>query len=476
MKRFSEQLHKKSETVKLRAAEKRDLRERLVAYMEYHPLPAALKQKNTKQAKTAQTELFTEAFTTVTIPFSNLFKGAAATAVLLLVLMPFVAERAVPGDTLYAVKVQFNEELRSSLTFDTYQKVEWETERLNRRIAEARLLASEGRLTEEVEAEVAAAVRVHTDNAKREIEELRITDADEAAIASIALDTTLEVQSTSLTEKDTGSDTDDSATNLIVDVINQSRADTVVQNASATPPVFGKLMARVEQNTTRIYELLSTLENTTPATELVDVKRRAADIERAVVEAVALSDEDDTAARLALIAVLQRTQRLIVYMTELQVTEEIDIETLLPVVLTTEEETVVRAERTAQLNKKVSSIEKLQAVVEDASVLEKTAIALSTIDELSVTMVASSTSFTTFQLTATEALEIADDMFNTLQRSAGPAIGDVILPEVETATTSASSTLTEQATSTAPVEEQATSTDEITIEDTATSTDQVDNV
>ena len=75
-----------------------------------------------------------------------------------------------------------------------------------------------------------------------------------------------------------------------------------------------------------------------------------------------------------------------------------------------------------------------------------------------------------------KALEIADDMFNTLQRSAGPAIGDVILPEVETATTSASSTLTEQATSTAPVEEQATSTDEITIEDTATSTDQVDNV
>ena len=40
MKRFSEQLKKKSQTIRLSAAEKRDVRERLIAYMEYHPLPA----------------------------------------------------------------------------------------------------------------------------------------------------------------------------------------------------------------------------------------------------------------------------------------------------------------------------------------------------------------------------------------------------------------------------------------------------
>ena len=45
MKRFSEQLYKKSTSVKLQAAEKRELRERLVSYMEYHPLPAEMKTK-----------------------------------------------------------------------------------------------------------------------------------------------------------------------------------------------------------------------------------------------------------------------------------------------------------------------------------------------------------------------------------------------------------------------------------------------
>lgn len=34
MKRFSEQLYKKSLSVKLRAAERRELRERVVSYME----------------------------------------------------------------------------------------------------------------------------------------------------------------------------------------------------------------------------------------------------------------------------------------------------------------------------------------------------------------------------------------------------------------------------------------------------------
>ena len=43
MKRFSEQLHKKSESISLKMEEKNALRERLVSYMEYHPLPASMK-------------------------------------------------------------------------------------------------------------------------------------------------------------------------------------------------------------------------------------------------------------------------------------------------------------------------------------------------------------------------------------------------------------------------------------------------
>jgi len=45
MKRFAQQLKKKSESIRMRATERKLLRERLVSYMEYHPLPAEMQNK-----------------------------------------------------------------------------------------------------------------------------------------------------------------------------------------------------------------------------------------------------------------------------------------------------------------------------------------------------------------------------------------------------------------------------------------------
>ena len=57
-----------------------------------------------------------------------------------------------------------------------YEKVEWETKRLERRIAEARMLAEEGKLTDEVQEAVAEAVKGHSDAAQQGIAELHQTD------------------------------------------------------------------------------------------------------------------------------------------------------------------------------------------------------------------------------------------------------------------------------------------------------------
>ena len=42
MKRFSQQLNNKAKELTLSVAEKRDLRDRVVSYMEYHPVSAAV--------------------------------------------------------------------------------------------------------------------------------------------------------------------------------------------------------------------------------------------------------------------------------------------------------------------------------------------------------------------------------------------------------------------------------------------------
>lgn len=423
MKRFSEQLHKQSTSVKLQAVEKRELRERLVSYMEYHPLPAELKSKSATGLGKNENKipLFTETFKTFQIPFVALFKSSAVAAVIMLVVLPFVAEKAVPGDVLYAMKVQFNEELRATLTFDSYQKVEWETERVNRRIAEARLLANEGRLTEEVEAEVAQAVKTHTENAQREIEVLRIEDADGATIAAIALDTTLEVQSNSLRgDKDSkskiaGFSTSTQQSNLIANVLDQSLSLSEAKSASSTLPAYDKLMARAEQNTTRIYELLDSVKQSAPTDQVTDVTRRIQDIERTIKTAMELSTTDNNAARHQLVGVLQSTQKLIVYMTELEVTHTVDIESLVPVVLTKAEEDIVIKNLTEELNLKIARIQEQSVLVDDKEVSEKIDYSIGILLEQAATAASSTEDFKVFKGVANQALILANDVLIILE-------------------------------------------------------------
>ncbi|MCA9358161.1 hypothetical protein KC902_02770 [Candidatus Kaiserbacteria bacterium] len=468
MKQFSQQLHKKAETtVKLQAAECRELRERVVAYMEYHPLPANLKAEKAVQTPAS---LATDAYQVVLVPFRALFKYGAVAAAVVLVLVPFMAEKAVPGDVLYAVKVQFNEEVRSTLTFDSFEKVEWETERLNRRIAEARLLASEGRLTEEVEAEVADAVRIHTENAKREIETLRAEDADEATIASIALDTTLEVQSTSLKGDDVEVARMMAVTevsrpvSLIATALDESRGESEVVNASTTP-AYSKLIARVEQNTTRIYELRDQLREVAPTAELGEVDRRVADIERAISEAVAMAVDDEVGARKSLVEVLQRTQRLIVFMTEIEVSETVDIETYVPVVLTSEEKQEIIASSTKAVRDMMEIVTERLVTVDDQALLDKALAGQKALAALSERMASTSADFETFVALYEEAVVMAADIEMLLAQQELPIVIDEVATSSSLVATSTESMAigTSTASSTEVFSETSSTTDDFDV-------------
>lgn len=447
-------------------AEKQELRERLVSYMEYHPLPAEL--KSVKKSTAAKTPVLNEAFKTVSLPFTLIFKSSAVAAALVMVVVPFMAEQSVPGDTLYAVKVQFNEEVRGTLTFDSYEKVEWETQRVNRRIAEARLLESEGRLTDEVEAEVAQAVRTHTQNAQREIENLREFDAEEATIASIEFDSNLEAQAASFKEDDVEGQSDETAVamrsleravkseNLIAAAVDESRALNVQPTASTTPS-FAKLSARVEQNTTRMYELSDKLESLNPKTK-TDVARRIEDIERSVEEAIVESTNNEQVARDILVDVLKRTQKLIVFMTDLEVSDTVDIEELVPVVLTDSEEiekiTAYKAELTSQHEAIVTALEAID-VEEDADIIEKVETGLNTITAR-LEQIEEAESFDEVKQYAEEAIELANDLLQMLEQTTVPA---VVLPEEEV---ESQATSTIEATSSEPVQIQEPITEEST--------------
>jgi Domain of unknown function (DUF5667) len=185
---FSEEAKK----INLTADERGMLRAQLLSYMEYHPLRLLVPQSRLWSFG-QQTKRGVVAFGAQLARFRI---AVGAVALLFFITIPVVAEQALPGDTLYAVKVRFNEGVRSQLLFSPYEKMKWETKRVERRIAEARLLVKEGKLTEEKENTLEETVRSHTTAVQAQLAELRKSDdITGVAVAEVTLESALDVQS-----------------------------------------------------------------------------------------------------------------------------------------------------------------------------------------------------------------------------------------------------------------------------------------
>lgn len=447
MKRFSEQLQKKALNIRLSAIEKRGLRERVVSYMEYHPMSPKTSIK-AKIDKNLNNEF--GAVTIFQVNWWRAFQVTGAVLGALVLSLSYFAEQAVPGDSLYAVKVKVNEEVRSTLTISPYKKVVWETERLNRRVAEARLLASEGRLTPAVEIEMANAVREHSENARREIEVLKQTDKEEATLASIQLTTAIDVQTTSLRNDVNASSTVGMSTYLIASVLEETQQIEIAAGQSELPS-YTRLIAEGEQETTRAYELLQSVHKVATEEEKIDIKRRLEDIERSMAEAINESAFDEVKAREHLIEILQRTQKLIVFMTNIDVRNSVTVEEIVPITLTLEERQAV-VKKTAEdiiiILDRADLV--LAATSTNADIKEKLVPALNRVrtdvNKVLTELLASGDGFPALEIMIQNAKAVADDIAFTLSidRNAieNKVETEIVLPEIETelASTSASTT------------------------------------
>lgn len=472
MKRFSEQLQNKAQNIRLKADEKRELRERVVSYMEYHPISSKVQVK-AKSDKNLNNEL--AEVTIFQISWWRAFQVTGAVLGALVLSISYFAEQAVPGDSLYAVKVKVNEELRSTLALSPYEKVVWETERLNRRIAEARLLASEGRLTEAVEVEVANAVREHSENARREIEVLKQTDKEEATLASIQLTTALDVQTTSLKNDANASTTEGMSTDLISSVLVETQQIEVAAGQSELPS-YTRLIAKGEQETTRAYELLQSVHKVATEEEKIDIKRRLEDIERSMAEAINESAVDEVLAREHLIEILQRTQKLIVYMTNIDVRNSVTVDEIVPITLTVEERQVLVKQTAEEI---ISILDRADAILiatsTEAELTNKLSPASSgaraDADKVLIEITLEGTDLSALEKTIKDAKAVTDDIAtllnldkNTAETKTEP---EVTAPEIESEVSSTTaSTTPEVATTTDEQIEGEVSTNESTESET----------
>ena len=94
-------------------------------------------------------------------------------AIVLLILMlagggvAFASEDTLPGDLLYPVKITVIEPIRDTLAFSASAKVYLEELKIQKRLKEAAILASQGRLTDAVERQIQMQVEAGIDSIGR---------------------------------------------------------------------------------------------------------------------------------------------------------------------------------------------------------------------------------------------------------------------------------------------------------------------
>ncbi len=372
MKSFDTDIKKYAQKTRLKAAERRELRERVLAYMEYHPLPKHSVRKVVEQIESQQ--LVKSHFNTL---YTRIAYGVFAT--LLLIAVPIVAERSVPGDVLYSFKTNINEGVRMTLANSPYEKVVLETSLMERRIAEARLLESEGKLTAEIEVAISETVKEHADAVKQNIEELRIDNEEEAAIAEITFSSALDVQSAVLDTSDESGTS--SAIAVIAGVVKDAKMDVIANNDSTTPS-FSSIMASVELETTRAYELFESIDDVVINDNKSDIERRLEDIDRKIISAQ-ISEEGNSEDVIAdLIDALTLTQKLIAFMTDIDVSTNVALETLVPIELTNEERETSVENIIKNVAELLNEIKVRFDYIENEDLLEKVQIGITKVETL----------------------------------------------------------------------------------------------
>lgn len=323
---------KEAYTIALTPRERHALRERILSYMEYHPLRMPIPKKRAQFFKHCGVYVGALLRSRAT-----LFRVAAgACAVVLLLAVPFAAEQALPGDTLYLIKVRVNEGVRARLLSLPYEKLQWETERIERRIAEARLLVKEGKLTKEKEDALEETIRSHASAFQEQLAQMRKGDGADVAVAEVTLESALDVQSAVLDFEigqaaSSGSANEGDVKELVA-IVREARADVVSATSRDTTVVsYAPLVARVEENTTRMHVLLDDIANELTEEQKSEIQKRIDTIDAVIATAQkaheAASNEEATP---LLREVLATTEKLIAFMSDIELRSSVALDALVP--------------------------------------------------------------------------------------------------------------------------------------------------
>ena len=162
---------KTMENLKLSVSSRARIKNNLLDYARFHPVRVGEVGRSIEEVP-KRTTLITYLF--------NLPKKSMTAAIIVLMLLvgggtTFAAEGAVPGDFLYPVKVEVNENIKSAFAISADAEAELQADLLAERVSEVETLKARGDISDEQS--LAIAVRVKA----------QISEAEEAFAASTAI-------------------------------------------------------------------------------------------------------------------------------------------------------------------------------------------------------------------------------------------------------------------------------------------------
>ncbi|MEK7180347.1 MAG: DUF5667 domain-containing protein [Patescibacteria group bacterium] len=206
MTNFEKQLHTISRLISLTSAEKGEMRATLKRYMNMRPI---------NQKHVYNTRL-------VMILFRNPISAFLVFTLFLGSGISFAAEGALPGSLLYPIKVSVNEEVRGALTISPEAKAQWETERIERRLAEAITLSVSGKLDVKNQTEIKTQFEKQVEKVTEHVGEFESQNPELAREINSRFEATLDVHEEVLAHI-RSSDSKDSNANDILNTLREKR-------------------------------------------------------------------------------------------------------------------------------------------------------------------------------------------------------------------------------------------------------------
>ncbi len=155
-----EKIFKKGQEIKLNPSEKEKMRDFIISYA-----------KRNKERKTFSVFLIFKSVPAI-LSLAVIFGGIG---------ISFAAERALPGDILYPVKVGINEEVRGLLAVSDEKKVKWLATVAERRIEETETLVKENRLDESAKEKIEKNFEEKTQKIQKKLQEISEKNKSEIA-------------------------------------------------------------------------------------------------------------------------------------------------------------------------------------------------------------------------------------------------------------------------------------------------------